>query len=68
MKYDLIIVKEIIGGIPPITSSVPASVIAQNVNLSFAQTVYSSSVNRCEASFSPKCVLTGSYQIGTPLP
>lgn len=67
MKYDLIIIKSVINGTPPISSSIPVSVISQNINFSFAQQVYSSSINRCNPSFSPLCVLTGSYQIGTPL-
>lgn len=67
MKYDLIIIKNVITGIPPVSASIPVSVLSQNINFSFAQQVYSSSVNRCNPSFSPKCVLTGSYQIGIPL-
>lgn len=67
MKYDLIIVKSVITGTPPMSSSVPVSVLGQNLNFDFAKTVYSSSISKCITSFSPKVVLTGSYQIGTLL-
>lgn len=67
MKYDLIIIKQVIIGNPPVSASVPVSVLGQNINFGFAQQIYSSSVSRCNPSFSPMCVLTGSYQIGLPL-
>lgn len=67
MKYDIIIVKNILTGTPPVSASVPVSILHKNINIDFARTVYSSSINRCAPSFAPKCVYSGSYKIGINL-
>lgn len=67
MKYDLIIVKNLITGTPPVSSSIPVSVLHKNIDLDYAIRIYSSSIERCLSTFSPRYVLTSSYQIGTTL-